>query len=53
MTVSQRRTRTDKRGLSRQDLTVSTLGYRSMGTAIGYGPADDTESIAVRRTSPA
>ncbi|GAB2629844.1 aldo/keto reductase [Prescottella soli] len=36
----------DKRTLGKQGLTVSALGYGAMGTAMGYGPADETESIA-------
>jgi len=39
----------DKRTLGKQGLTVSALGYGAMGTAIGYGRADDTESIAAIR----
>ncbi|MFC5802676.1 aldo/keto reductase [Streptomyces formicae] len=39
-----------QRTLGRQGLTVSEIGYGAMGTAIGYGPSDDTESItAIRR----
>jgi aryl-alcohol dehydrogenase-like predicted oxidoreductase len=39
-----------QRALGRQGLTVSAIGYGAMGTAIGYGPSDDTESIAsIRR----
>ncbi|MDH6281143.1 aldo/keto reductase [Prescottella agglutinans] len=37
------------RTLGGHGLTVSALGYGAMGTAIGYGPADDTESIAAIR----
>jgi hypothetical protein len=28
-----------------QGLTVPELGYGAMGTAVGYGPSDDSESI--------
>ncbi|MFF5078472.1 aldo/keto reductase [Actinoplanes sp. NPDC000266] len=38
-----------QRTLGQQGLTVSALGYGSMGTATGYGPSDDTESIAAIR----
>jgi aryl-alcohol dehydrogenase-like predicted oxidoreductase len=39
-----------ERKLGQQGLTVSALGYGAMGTAIGYGASDDTESIsAIRR----
>ncbi|MFC9328441.1 aldo/keto reductase [Kitasatospora sp. NPDC057015] len=38
------------RTLGSQGLTASAIGYGAMGTAIGYGPSDDTESItAIRR----
>ncbi|MFE2910755.1 aldo/keto reductase [Kitasatospora indigofera] len=38
------------RTLGKQGLTASAIGYGAMGTAIGYGPSDDTESItAIRR----
>lgn len=37
------------RTLGRQGLTVSALGYGAMGTAMAYGPTDDTESIAAVR----
>lgn len=37
------------RTLGTQGLTVSAMGYGSMGTAVGYGPTDDTESIAAIR----
>lgn len=38
------------RNLGTQGLVVSELGYGAMGTVVGYGPADDTESItAIRR----
>ncbi|WP_433612904.1 aldo/keto reductase [Prescottella agglutinans] len=39
----------DPRTLGRQGLAVSALGYGSMGTAVGYGPTDDTQSIAAIR----
>ncbi len=39
----------DTRTLGRQGLAVSALGYGSMGTAVGYGPTDDTQSIAAIR----
>ena len=39
-----------QRTLGQQGLVVSALGYGAMGTAIGYGATDDTESItAIRR----
>src|SRR5215475_8970291 len=38
-----------ERTLGQQGLTVSALGYGAMGTATGYGPSDDTESIAAIR----
>ena len=37
------------RTLGREGLTVSAIGYGAMGTATGYGPSDDTESIAAIR----
>jgi aryl-alcohol dehydrogenase-like predicted oxidoreductase len=37
------------RTLGRQGLTASAIGYGAMGTAIGYGPSDDTQSIAAIR----
>ncbi|MEV6966027.1 aldo/keto reductase [Hamadaea sp. NPDC051192] len=37
------------RTLGREGLIVSEIGYGAMGTAIGYGPSDDTESIAAIR----
>lgn len=39
----------ETRTLGRQGLTVSALGYGAMGTAMAYGPTDDTESIAAIR----
>lgn len=39
------------RTLGSQGLTVSTIGYGSMGTVMGYGPSDDTESITAIRTA--
>ncbi|MFW0786694.1 aldo/keto reductase [Gordonia sp. CPCC 206044] len=39
-----------QRILGQQGLVVAEIGYGTMGTAIGYGPSDDTESIgAIRR----
>lgn len=38
-----------QRTLGRHGLTVSEIGYGAMGTAIGYGPSDDTASIAAIR----
>lgn len=38
-----------QRTLGQQGLTVSAIGYGAMGTAMGYGPSDDTESIAAIR----
>ncbi|MFG3052543.1 aldo/keto reductase [Kitasatospora sp. NPDC048239] len=37
------------RALGTQGLVVSALGYGAMGTAVGYGPSDDTESVAAIR----
>lgn len=37
------------RTLGQQGLIVSAIGYGAMGTATGYGPSDDTESIAAIR----
>ncbi|AQA21107.1 aldo/keto reductase family protein [Rhodococcus sp. MTM3W5.2] len=39
----------DTRTLGRQGLATGALGYGAMGTATGYGPTDDTESIAAIR----
>lgn len=39
----------DTRILGEQGLTASVLGYGAMGTAIGYGPTDDADSIAAIR----
>lgn len=39
------------RTLGTQGLTVAEIGYGAMGTATGYGPTDDTESIAAIRTA--
>lgn len=33
------------RTLGTQGLTVSAIGYGSMGTVVGYGATDDTESV--------
>jgi aryl-alcohol dehydrogenase-like predicted oxidoreductase len=39
-----------ERKLGTQGLTVAEIGYGSMGTAVGYGATDDTESTnAIRR----
>ncbi|MER5757407.1 aldo/keto reductase [Streptomyces sp. NPDC002088] len=38
-----------QRTLGRQGLTVSEISYGAMGTAFGYGPSDDTGSIAAIR----
>lgn len=38
-----------QRSLGQQGLAVSTIGYGAMGTAVGYGPTDDTESIQAIR----
>ncbi|WP_306316971.1 MULTISPECIES: aldo/keto reductase [unclassified Streptomyces] len=38
-----------QRHLGSQGLTVSEIGYGAMGTAIGYGPSDDTRSVAAIR----
>lgn len=35
--------------LGQQGLTAAAIGYGAMGTATGYGPSDDTESIAAIR----
>ncbi|RVW06816.1 aldo/keto reductase [Rhodococcus spongiicola] len=37
------------RALGTQGLTVSAIGYGSMGTVVGYGASDDTESVAAIR----
>src|SRR5262245_30810950 len=39
----------EQRALGQQGLTTSSIGYGAMGTAVGYGPSDDTESIAAIR----
>ncbi|MFF0817691.1 aldo/keto reductase [Rhodococcus sp. NPDC003318] len=39
----------EQRTLGQQGLAVSAIGYGAMGTATGYGPTDDTESIAAIR----
>src|SRR6476646_3699834 len=39
----------DIRTLGSQGLAAAALGYGAMGTATGYGPTDDTESIAAIR----
>lgn len=39
------------RTLGRQGLIASAIGYGAMGTAVGYGPSDDIESIAAIRTA--
>lgn len=39
----------DFRTLGEQGLAVSELGYGAMGTAVGYGPTNDDESIAAIR----
>ncbi|CDX57666.1 putative aldo-keto reductase 1 [Mesorhizobium plurifarium] len=38
-----------QRKLGRYGLTVSAIGYGAMGTAIGYGPSDDQQSIRAIR----
>jgi aryl-alcohol dehydrogenase-like predicted oxidoreductase len=38
-----------QRTLGRQGLTVSALGYGSMGINMGYGPSDEREGIAAIR----
>ncbi|MFI6874412.1 aldo/keto reductase [Streptomyces sp. NPDC050400] len=37
------------RTLGTQGLTAAAVGYGAMGTAVGYGPSDDTRSIAAIR----
>lgn len=37
------------RTLGQQGLTASAISYGAMGTAVGYGPTDDTASIAAIR----
>ncbi len=37
------------RSLGREGLVTSCIGYGAMGTAMGYGPSDDQESIAAIR----
>ena len=39
----------DTRDLGERGLYVAALGYGAMGTATGYGPTDDIESIAAIR----
>ncbi|MER7681426.1 aldo/keto reductase [Streptomyces sp. NPDC096934] len=39
----------EQRILGTQGLTASAIGYGAMGTAIGYGPSDDTRSITAIR----
>ncbi|MEU4170002.1 aldo/keto reductase [Streptomyces sp. NPDC026665] len=39
----------ETRTLGTQGLTASAISYGAMGTAVGYGPTDDTESIAAIR----
>ncbi|MFE0672259.1 aldo/keto reductase [Streptomyces sp. NPDC058867] len=39
----------ETRTLGTQGLNASAIGYGAMGTAVGYGPTDDTESIAAIR----
>lgn len=38
-----------QRTLGQQGLTASSISYGAMGTAMGYGPSDDVESIAAIR----
>ncbi|WP_433610232.1 aldo/keto reductase [Prescottella agglutinans] len=38
-----------QRTLGTQGLTVSAVGYGSMGTVVGYGPTNDSESVAAIR----
>jgi aryl-alcohol dehydrogenase-like predicted oxidoreductase len=38
-----------QRSLGTQGLTVSAIGYGSMGTVVGYGATDDSESVAAIR----
>ncbi|WP_306324497.1 aldo/keto reductase [Streptomyces venezuelae] len=39
----------EQRTLGTEGLTASAIGYGAMGTAVGYGPSDDTRSIAAMR----
>jgi aryl-alcohol dehydrogenase-like predicted oxidoreductase len=39
----------ESRALGQQGPTVSAIGYRATGTAVGNGPTEDTESIAAIR----
>ncbi|MEX0158670.1 MULTISPECIES: aldo/keto reductase [unclassified Microbacterium] len=39
----------ETRTLGRQGFTTSSIAYGAMGTAMGYGPSDDVESIAAIR----
>ncbi|MEU9149886.1 aldo/keto reductase [Streptomyces sp. NPDC048417] len=39
----------EKRTLGSQGLAVAAIGYGAMGTVIGYGPSEDTESVAAVR----
>lgn len=41
----------EQRTLGREGLTVSAIGYGSMGTATAYGPADDKRSVSAIRTA--
>ncbi len=41
----------EMRKLGRFGLSVSAVGYGSMGTAIGYGPSNDSESVAAIRSA--
>src|SRR5690606_27260787 len=47
--VGKGRNLMQERSLGKQGLTVSAIGYGAMGTAVGYGSSDDTESIAAIR----
>ncbi|WP_026414523.1 aldo/keto reductase [Actinomadura oligospora] len=38
-----------ERALGSQGLVASAIGYGAMGTAVGYGPSDDAESVAAIR----
>jgi len=50
MTATENQSQLATRRLGKQGLTVSAIGYGAMGTATGYGPSDEADSIrAIRR----
>lgn len=40
-----------QRKLGQHGLSVSSIGYGAMGTAFGYGPSDDTQSLKAIQTA--